>query len=186
MYRMPSAPLKRQRPLQQNSRHQFVSALSSSLSVVSVALTGPRMFLVGDFKVTLFYFGVGPAGAALLFYLVTLPVRSKMDRLRAGLPDGAQLQADCRMVHGIIECPGIAQVRDGELVLTPLVGKKVAVPLADITIAKETSWFNGSWYPGQTGFWLESAAVGKRLGFAVSHAEPWRTALLQSDRPNDS
>ena len=150
---------------------------------VFVAIMMSPLLLVGDLKVTLFYFGVGPAGAALLFYLINLPIRAKMDRLRAGLPDGAQLQADCRMVHGILEGPAIAQVCDGALVLTPLVGSAVSVPLVDVAITKETSWFNGSWYPGQTGFWLESAAVGKRFGFAVSDADKWRATLTKEDGP---
>lgn len=151
---------------------------------VFVAIMMSPLLFVGRIEVVLFYFGVGPGGAALLFYLIYLPVRSKMDRLRAGLPPGPQLQADCRMVHGVMEGPAIAQVRSGELLLTPLVGKAISVPLADVAIAKETSWFNGSWYPGQTGFWLNSATIGKRFGLAMSNAGPWRTALSQSDRAN--
>jgi hypothetical protein len=112
---------------------------------------------------------------APLFYLFYLPVRWKMDRLRSSLPADALLQSDCLIVQGIVQSPGIAQIRGEELVLTPLIGTPVVLPLAEVKIIKESCWFNGSYYPEQSGLWLQPVQSGQgRLGFALPNGEAWK------------
>jgi hypothetical protein len=72
----------------------------------------------------------------------------------------------------------VVYVQDETFVLTPLVGETVRLPLREVKIQKETSFFNGSWYPGQTGFWLYTEGGDySRLGFAVSDGEAWKAIL---------
>lgn len=124
-----------------------------------------------------------PIGFAILFARVYLGVGRRMDKVRASVQDGATLQADCLMVRNMIECPAIAQILDGDLVLTPLIGKPVQIEVEKYRVKVVAGRFNGTVYPGQTAFWLEGPEVSWRLGFAVPKGEIWRRHLL-GDTPD--
>lgn len=120
-----------------------------------------------------------PGAFAVGFGLMYMAVGKKMDGVRARVPEGADLQSDCLMVRDFIQSPGIAQIIGGHIHLTPLVGKKIELPLEDILVKEVAGRFNGALYPGQTAFWLEGPEVSWRLGFAVPDGAAWRRYLLR-------
>jgi hypothetical protein len=88
--------------------------------------------------------------------------------------------AESLIVNGVIQSPGIAVLRDNELVLAPIVGAPVSISLASIASVREVQWFNGTLLWWKKGFWL--AVPGrKRIGFAVvdSIAMRWGEKLTQ-------
>lgn len=105
-------------------------------------------------------------------------LRKRMNHLRASLPSNFVHIADGLYVHGIIQSPAIVLIADEQLIFVPLLGKRIMIPLSDVKIIKETSWYNGAWYPGQTGFWLETP-LNTRLGFIVPDSGRWRSLLQQ-------
>lgn len=114
----------------------------------------------------------------VIFYLTYLIVGNKVDKERGGLRKSAELQDDCMFIHGALESPGIAQIYDGKLVLTPLVSDQVTIPLSDIESIEERHWYNGSQYWGDNVYFkLNVRDKGSRIGFAVSRPAPWRQAL---------
>ena len=80
------------------------------------------------------------------------------------------------MVNGKIQAPGLASIDDTKIVLHPIIGERVEIPLDGIESNTVTSAFNGKAIPGKRAFWFQVKG-GKRLGVAVSnlHAERWRT-----------
>lgn len=115
-----------------------------------------------------------PGLFAVVFGLMYRVVGKKMDGVRVRVPEGADLQSDCLMVRDFIQSPGIAQIIGGHIHLTPLVGKKIELPLEDISVREVAGRFNGALYPGQTAFWLDGPDVSWRLGFAVPDGAAWR------------
>jgi len=115
-----------------------------------------------------------PIPFAVLFGLVYLGVGKGMNKVRAKVAADATLQEDCLMVHDAIQSPAIAQICDGNLLITPMVGKPVRVALEDITVVEGCERFNGSWYPGNATFWIKGPQVKWRLGFAVPDGDAWR------------
>lgn len=135
----------------------------------------PLVFVSGDVWVLSFL--PMPVGFTVLFNFIYSFVGRKMDKVRAGLRPGAELQSDCLMVRGAIQSPGVAQVRDGRLLLTPMVGEPVELAIQDLTFEEKRGRFNGSGYPGQTGFWLSGPGISWRLGFMPLDGPAWREAL---------
>jgi hypothetical protein len=89
--------------------------------------------------------------------------------------------AECLIVNGVLQSPGVAVLRDDEIVLAPIIGAPTSVPLETISSVREVQWFNGSLLWWKKGFWL--AVPGrKRLGFAVadSIAARWGDRLAQN------
>ncbi len=125
-----------------------------------------------------------PGAFAVGFGLMYMAVGKKMDGVRARAPESADLQSDCLMVRDAIQSPGIAQIIDGHLLLTPLAGKKVKLPLGSISVREVAGRFNGALYPGQTAFWLDGPDVSWRLGFAVPDGAAWRPHFAKIQAPD--
>ena len=77
----------------------------------------------------------------------------------------------------MLQTPGIAHLGDSQLILKPLVGKQISIPLGDIQQIRERKWYNGQGYWGQTIFFEVPALRQWRLGFGVAKAKVWRDAL---------
>jgi len=118
------------------------------------------------------------AGIGALAWVVYTAVGNKVERLRHLFSADVGEVVDSLIVNGNIQSPGIAVLRDRELVLVPIVGKQIALPFSDIKCLRETRWFNGVYYGWKTGFWLTPPGE-KRLGFAVASpvAAEWRDIL---------
>ena len=111
------------------------------------------------------------------FYGVNLVVGMLVDGLRKKLPPDPLLQTDCIIVNNALQTPGIAHLVDSYLILKPLVGKQISIPLSDIQQFRERRWYNGQGYWGQTIFFEFPALKQWRLGFGVAKAKVWRDAL---------
>lgn len=125
-------------------------------------------------------FSLFSAGMGVIFYITYYIVGGKVEKKKEGLRKSAELQADCMFVHGALESPGIAQIYDGKLILTPLVSGQIVIPLKDIDRIEERHWYNGSPYWGDNVYFnLSVRDKESRIGFAVSRFAPWRKALQQ-------
>ncbi len=96
-------------------------------------------------------------------------VGKRVQALRSSVPADGGEPVDSLIVNGVIQSPGIALLKEDELLLVPIVGKRVAVPLADIKSVRETTWYNGSLLLLKKGFWLNIPGRS-RLGVAVSNS----------------
>ncbi|HEY44507.1 MAG TPA: hypothetical protein G4O11_11055 [Anaerolineae bacterium] len=96
-------------------------------------------------------------------------VGKRVQALRNSVPPDEGEPVDSLIVNGIIQSPGIALLKKDELLLIPIVGKRVAVPLADVKSVRETIWYNGSLLFFKKGFWLNIPGR-RRLGVAVSNS----------------
>ena len=79
---------------------------------------------------------------------------------------------------GSIQGPAIVIMKETELVLVPLVGKRLTVPLDDIESVREAGNIYGKGFLWKRAFLVE-APQSKRIGFAVapSVAGRWRDRL---------
>ncbi|MGA2230429.1 MAG: hypothetical protein ABSH22_05980 [Tepidisphaeraceae bacterium] len=130
---------------------------------------------------------LAPVGMFTLFFGVGRFIRRMSSRVElrlAAMPGEAQLHCDCAMVNGMIQSPAIAEVRGEKLILAPLVGKMIELPLAGVSVKSECKWFNGKLLFGTArGFWLKVPDRTTRLGFAVEDAVLWREVLNHSNQP---
>lgn len=132
---------------------------------IPVVLTGVFYAFQGTKALyVLIFTAMGP-----LFWLVFGSVGKKVENLcRSTAPDeGSPIQS--LIVSGMIQSPGIALLKNEELVLRPIVGSEVSVRFADMESVNEVRFFNGKLLIGKTGFWL-SVPGRKRLGVAVPNS----------------
>ena len=141
--------------------------------VLICVILGVMYVTTGWMSFSVMWFFLMPAG----FYAINLVVGLLVDRLRKKLPLDPLLQADCMIVNNALQTPGIAHLGDGQLILKPLVGKQISIPLGDIQQIRERKWYNGEGYWGQTIFFEFPALKQWRLGFGVAKAKVWRDAL---------
>ncbi len=122
-----------------------------------------------------------PMALTLFIMLILYVVNILVERAAARLPDGAVLRSHCIVVSSLIQCPGVAQIANETLLIRPLVGKQISIPLGEISAVSERRWYNGALYPGKTAFFKltvpESLSRKWRLGFGVADAEQWRKLL---------
>ena len=114
-----------------------------------------------------------------LFWLVYGWVGLRMDRLRAGEDRSGAEVLDCLIVNGLFQSPGLAEIAGDRLILQPLFGKRIEVPLASIMALRRVRWFNGSLLIGKRGFILKVEGYS-RLGLAIaaSRAPLWQGRLV--------
>ena len=84
---------------------------------------------------------------------------------------------------GSIQGPAIVIMKETELVLVPLVGKRLSVPLDEIESVREAGNMYGKGFLWKRAF-LVKAPQNKRIGFAVapSVASRWRDRLSPAGR----
>ena len=136
-------------------------------------VVGPSLALV----LLLFDWKLAVAGLCatpfiLLFRIIYGSVGKRVAALERAAAPGA---VHALMVNGMIQAPGLASIDENKIVLHPIVGNRVEIPLADIVETTETFAFNGKAVPGKTAFWFKVNGR-KRLGVAVSnqYAADWR------------
>jgi hypothetical protein len=143
------------------------------------------LFIEADLPVSGWFWGGGSlfsVGMGACFYLMYYFVGGKVEKKKEGLRKSADLQDDCMFIHGALESPGIAQIYDDKLVLTPLISDQVTIPLSDIESVEERHWYNGSQYWGDNVYFkLNVRDKQSRIGFAVSRPAPWRKVLGKGD-----
>jgi hypothetical protein len=128
-----------------------------------------------------------PVAMSAFFMLVCGIVGPFVKNLEKKMPEGALLRSHCKVVHGIIESAGIVQITSDQLIIQPLVGRQISVPLGEIIDITEHRSYNGQPYLGNTIFFKlkvpDTISDKWRLGFGVDDAETWRNLLYAQNRP---
>jgi len=103
------------------------------LPVLIVALIQLIYGIQGRMLPPVLWLGAAVLGMALgaLFTLQYVYIANRL-RCRAPASSSSGLESDCIVVSGLVQSPGVARLEDGSLVLVPLVGQEVSVPLGDI------------------------------------------------------
>jgi hypothetical protein len=131
---------------------------------------------------------MGLAVGFLPFFLVcafVAPIYGYVDRkvraLRESLAGEEGSMAEGLANIGRIQGPAIVIMKETELVLVPLVGRRLTVPLDDIESVREAGNMYGKGFLWKRAF-LVKAPQNKRIGFAVapSVARRWRDRLSQA------
>jgi hypothetical protein len=130
---------------------------------------------------------VFPVAFSFLFMLVYGIVGPFIKNLEKKLPEGALLRSHCTVVHGIIESAGIAQINPNLLIILPLVGRQITVPLSEVRAITEHRFYNGRPYFGNTIFFQlkvpDTVSDKWRLGFGVDDADAWRNLIYAQKSP---
>lgn len=77
---------------------------------------------------------------------------------------------------GAISGNTVAVLTQERMIITPLVGSKVEIPLADIIEVKESKWFRGSYRGGLTNVILK-LQDGSEVSLLVKDPKPWMEGL---------
>jgi len=128
-----------------------------------------------------------PVAMSVFFMLVCGIAGPFVKNLEKKMPEGALLRSHCTIVHGIIESAGIVQITSDQLIIQPLVGRQISIPLGEITDITEHRSYNGRPYLGNTIFFKlkvpDTISDKWRLGFGVDDAQTWRNLLYAQNRP---
>lgn len=112
------------------------------------------------------------------FGFVYGPVRYRVRRLLNQCNKQAVLCSPCLILTGVVEQPGVAEIVAGRLILVPLFGRQLEIPLEHIESITLSHWFHGSDFESLTGFMVEChERKGRQLGFAVPDGDSWRAVL---------
>ncbi len=141
------------------------SLLAAPLGVLAMLPMGFPTALAGIFLTP----------CVLMFWMIYSVVGSKVDALRADMPAES---VHALMVNGMIQAPGLVHIDGTQVILQPIVGKRVVIPRTSIESTTETFAFNGKAVPGKVAFWF-SVPQEKRLGLAVAkrHADAFRALI---------
>lgn len=113
---------------------------------------------------------------AVLFYAMYSAVAKKLRSKRAALRRNVDLETEGILVRGALESPAIIQAVEQRLLLTPLVGEPLSIPLSTIQAVQERRSYNGTRYFGDNAaFDLEVGGHKERIGLIVPRPGLWRT-----------
>ena len=133
-----------------------------------------------------FWFILFPALFPLPFLVTYLIIGRLIKNLVKKLPDDASLRSDCIVLHGFVQSPGIVQITGDTLIIQPLVGRQISLPIREISQVSEHRWWNGQLYLGRTCFFKlkvpPAVSTKLRLGFGVADGDPWREVLHRRNR----
>ena len=102
--------------------------------------------------------------AGVMFYLVYGNVGRRVDALKTKFVDSSDEIAEALIVIGKIHSPGIVVLRNNELELVPIMGKRHTISLADTKLAGEGHWLPGKYVWGKRAFTFNES-VFKTIGF---------------------
>ena len=110
-------------------------------------------------------------------------VGRKLLALRKSLAGEEGDMAEALANIGSVQGPAMVIMKETELLLVPLVGKRLTVPLEDIESVREAGNMYGKGFLWKRAFLLK-APQNKRIGFAVapSTASRWRDRLCPRGR----
>ena len=99
---------------------------------------------------------VGLIGVAVAV-LVGRKALSKANKLFAETQrDDAVAHAKCMIRDGAIQCPGVALVADGKLIIQSVFDKRHEIPLTSVTLTKEGPGFGKIAWVGKRVFYLDT------------------------------
>lgn len=149
-------------------------AIPFAAVAILLAMTGRE----GAIGVVVLFEAIGVVLAALTFAFVYGWVGRRTAQARADFQiANPELESPCLIVRDMIQAPGSALLKDGHLFLVPAVGKPIDVDLERVQAEEREKWFNGSMYPGQSGFWFKGPSISWRLGFMPDTPDAWRDVL---------
>ena len=90
----------------------------------------------------------------------------RVDALRDAAAGRAGESAEGLLVIGRTECPGVVILCESELLLLPIVGHELSIPLSTVTRVREGRWLPGNFVWGKRAFHLETLG-SDRVAFAV-------------------
>ena len=143
--------------------------------VIELPLLVSLMVYLGGFHIQAYGVLSIPIFIAVLIFIVSKPVSARLQRLRDEVV-GSPVDA-CVIVHGVMQMPGYISLDKEFLVLTPVLGEAVHLPLEQLAIVARSSWFNGKWYPGQQGIWLNQNSISERIGILPDNVSYWMCRL---------
>jgi hypothetical protein len=139
----------------------------------------------GKFPAISIWWLIWPVALAASFTFVFLMVGRLVRRTGRKLPPPTLLRSNCIVVHGNWETAGLVQLTHDRLLIQPLVGKLISIPLDHISDITEHRWYNGHPYYGKTLFLElevpETISNKRRLGFGVEDADRWKKLLLAAN-----
>ena len=139
--------------------------VTTVLTLVGPVLAGCALY---PFLGSTAFWAFPVAGFGLLVWIVYGGVGNRVTRIRHSVESLDGEIADALIVDGFLQSPGIVVLKPSEVVLLPILGQSTTIALNTISAIRECHWFNGSYYPWKTGFWI--TVQGKeRLGFAVGN-----------------
>jgi hypothetical protein len=162
---------------------EFPRLLVIVFTVIGITLTGAFYSLIGAHSV---FFLMIPC----IFYLIGISFRvtgRKVQTLKNSISIQEGEMAEALIVVGAIESPGVAVLKDTELMLAPIVGNRHMLKTSDIVSVRETSWFNGTRLFWKKGFLLDMAG-SDRFGFAIPRtiARRWANRLNKEPETPDT
>ena len=108
--------------------------------------------------------------------------RKKLKRIIAEISsEHSVVQSKCMMRENGVSAPGVAQISHGRLIARNVLGKKVEVPLEEISAVKEHLGLGKTGWVGKRVFELKSPKTCLfALGFRRDDADAWRKELGES------
>ena len=135
----------------------------------------------GQLPSIVFWWIIFPLLFGAIFTTISFILQLLIKNLAKKLPSGEILRSDCMVVKNFLERPGLVQINDNTLIIQPLFGKEISIPLSEISNITERRWYNGRPYLGTTRFFkLETTRTVTgcwRLGFGVPYVDKWRELL---------
>ena len=116
----------------------------------------------------------------LVFASVLLPlwVKRRVQHIYANTQRvGAIAHSECMIRNGMIECPGVACVLDGHLVIRSIFGTTLSLPLSGITVTREAPGTGKYGWWGKHVLYLDTPET-TNLAIGVKDPEPFRKALM--------
>ena len=104
--------------------------------------------------------------AGIVLYLVYGAVGRRVENLMREFQDDVGELAEGLLVIGKIHSPGVVVLRDSEVELVPIVGKRCVITLADVKSVGEGRWLPGKFVWGKRAFTF-NASIWEPLAFAV-------------------
>ncbi len=123
--------------------------------------------------------------AGVVFRLMYGVVGKKVNKLKSEYMGDPGEIVEGLLVVGIIQAPGIAILRNDELVLVPIMGEGYTIPLNELEVFKEGHMLPGKYVWGKRAFILKPH-LKKRLAFAVEESigEHWSRIFAQKYKPD--
>lgn len=116
-------------------------------------------------------------GLPVAFWICYSLIGKLVENAARKLPQDTIIRSDCIVVTDFREMPAVAQVSGDQLIILPIFGKQITIPMGEILKVEESHWCNGSLTLGRTIFFklkLQKPVSGlHRLGFAVDYKDPW-------------
>ncbi len=116
---------------------------------------------------------IGIGVAVVVGKKVKAKARRLLDEMKR---DDAIVQSECMIRDGAIQCPGVALVADGKLIVKSVFDKTRQIPLSVVSVLKEGPGLGKYGWFGKKVFYLDTPET-QNLAIGVVDPVPWRKAF---------